>query len=595
MACGIPSGKRGKLGERKHELIVIGAMGYPLQGKERKSAQEVWEMKLSLRFAAGLIAFLVALGVPAADLNETQRLAGLCRVWGFLKYYNNNVAQGGVHWNQALLDAIPAVKAASGGDMYQNELLHLLRRAGYAGKSELNLSTSVFANVDWKWLDEAAGMTPLLASLLRVIRDGHDGSTYFYYGEVFSSGNLNFNEDKKLIISSWDSETMRLFSLFCYWNIIEYFFPYKNLMDQPWDEVLLEFIPRFQAAATEVDYHLLVKELGARLNDSHGRVDSAVLADHFNEDITLGFDVAYIEGRTVVTRVYPQLLAGADIRPGDVITHVNGRSTTEMRAELRRYINASNEPTLQRNLNRYLLAAPTLAYVLTVERDAQAFQLPLTGVAYDEYNAEVKAFDARITAVQKIDADIGYIHMGALTPDQAETAIAQLEDTQAIIFDVRKYPQGTIWTINKYIHPGPRLWAKFLFPLPSAPGYFGSTLIYTELLVSNPDYYKGQIVILANEVTQSHGEYTCMALQATGRSTLIGSHTAGADGNVSYIYLPGWITAVFTGIGIFYPDGRQTQRIGLVPDIECRPTIEGIRAGRDEVLERALDFIRTGN
>lgn len=552
-------------------------------------------MKLSLRFVAGLIAFLVALGAPAADLNETQRLAGLCRVWGFLKYYNNHVAQGEVDWNQVLLDAIPQVKAASGGDGYQNELLHLLRRAGYAGKAEFNLGASVFANVDWKWLDEGPGMTPLLASLLRAIRDGHDGSTYFYYGEVFSGGNLDFKKDKWLDGSSWDSETMRLFSLFCYWNIIEYFFPYKNLMDQPWDEVLLEFIPRFQAAATEVDYHLLVKELGARLNDSHGRVDSSVLADYFNEDITVGFDVSYVEGRTVVTRVYPRLLAGADIRPGDVITHVNGRSTAEMRAELRRYIQASNEPTLQRNLNRTVLAAPSLAYVLTVERDGQAFQLPLSGVAYDEYYAETKAFDAGITAVQRIDANIGYIHMGALTPDQAETAIPRLADTQAIVFDVRKYPQGAIWTLNTYLFPGPRPWAKFLYPLTSAPGYFGSTLIRTALSGSNPDYYQGQIVILANEATQSHGEYTCMALQATGRSTLIGAHTAGADGNVSYIYLPGKITAVFTGLGVFYPDGRPTQRIGLVPDIKCRPTIEGIRAGRDELLERALHFIRTGN
>ena len=552
-------------------------------------------MKLSLRFAAGFLAFQFALGVPAADMNETQRLAGLCRVWGFLKYYSNNVAQGGIDWNQALLDAIPPVKAASDNDMYQNELLHLMRRTGYADEAVLNLSNSIFANVDWKWLDEAAGMTPLLASLLRAIRDGHDGSKFFYYGEVFSLGNLNFIEDQKMGFSSWDSETVRLFSLFCYWNIIEYFFPYKNLMDQPWDEVLLEFIPRFQTAASEIDYHLLVKELGARLNDSHGSVYSAVLADHFNEDITVGFDVSYVEGRTVVTRVYPQLLAGADIRPGDVITHVNGRSTTVIRAELRRYIQASNEPSLQRNINYYLLSAPTLDYILTVERDAQTFQLPLTGVTYDEYRAEFQAFEEGITAVQRIDANIGYIHMGALTRDQAETAIAQLSDTRAIIFDVRSYPQGTIRTLNNHLNPEPRPWAQFLYPLTSAPGYFSSLQYSTEPTVSNPDYYKGQVIILANEVTQSHAEYTCMALQATGRSTLIGSQTAGADGNVSYVYLPGKITAVFTGLGIFYADGRQTQRIGLIPDIECRPTIEGIRAGRDEVLERALHFIRTGN
>lgn len=37
---------------------------------------------------------------------------------------------------------------------------------------------------------------------------------------------------------------------------------------------------------------------------------------------------------------------------------------------------------------------------------------------------------------------------------------------------------------------------------------------------------------------------------------------------------------------------RPTQRIGIIPDIEVRPTIEGIRAGRDEVLDAAIAEIR---
>ena len=78
-------------------------------------------------------------------------------------------------------------------------------------------------------------------------------------------------------------------------------------------------------------------------------------------------------------------------------------------------------------------------------------------------------------------------------------------------------------------------------------------------------------------------------------STLIGSQTSGADGNVSTLFLPGGIAAYFTGLGVFYPDGRPTQRVGIVLDIECLPTIAGIRAGRDEVLERALRFIAGGN
>jgi C-terminal processing protease CtpA/Prc len=45
---------------------------------------------------------------------------------------------------------------------------------------------------------------------------------------------------------------------------------------------------------------------------------------------------------------------------------------------------------------------------------------------------------------------------------------------------------------------------------------------------------------------------------------------------------------MISGIGVFYPDKKPTQRIGILPDVEVRPTIAGIRAGRDEVLEAAI-------
>ena len=51
------------------------------------------------------------------------------------------------------------------------------------------------------------------------------------------------------------------------------------------------------------------------------------------------------------------------------------------------------------------------------------------------------------------------------------------------------------------------------------------------------------------------------------------------------------ITISFSGHDVRHADGRQLQRVGLIPDIEVKPTIEGIRAGRDEVLEKALDHL----
>ena len=86
----------------------------------------------------------------------------------------------------------------------------------------------------------------------------------------------------------------------------------------------------------------------------------------------------------------------------------------------------------------------------------------------------------------------------------------------------------------------------------------------------------------------SQAEYTAMAFRSARGATVIGSTTAGADGNVSSIPLPGGFQTMISGIGVIYPDKKPTQRIGIIPDVEIEPTIVGIRAGRDEVLEEAL-------
>jgi C-terminal processing protease CtpA/Prc len=80
-----------------------------------------------------------------------------------------------------------------------------------------------------------------------------------------------------------------------------------------------------------------------------------------------------------------------------------------------------------------------------------------------------------------------------------------------------------------------------------------------------------------------------MALQTSPGSIVVGSTTSGADGNVSEIRFPGGERAAISGIGVFYPDRRPAQRAGVAIDVKVRPTIAGIRAGRDEVLETAVE------
>jgi C-terminal processing protease CtpA/Prc len=85
-----------------------------------------------------------------------------------------------------------------------------------------------------------------------------------------------------------------------------------------------------------------------------------------------------------------------------------------------------------------------------------------------------------------------------------------------------------------------------------------------------------------------------MMFQGATNVTVIGSQTAGADGNVTEVVLPGGYSASFSGLGIYYPDGTPTQRVGIKIDIPVKPTLQGIRNNKDEVLQRGLQYIASG-
>ena len=148
-----------------------------------------------------------------------------------------------------------------------------------------------------------------------------------------------------------------------------------------------------------------------------------------------------------------------------------------------------------------------------------------------------------------------------------------------------------VFSLGKYLIPEKTEFVKFSNGSIDKAGQFTLTKSL-ELGQENKDYYKGKIVILINETTQSQAEYTTMAFRVAPKTTVIGSTTAGADGNVSGFYLPGNIRTMISEIGIYYPDGTETQRIGIVPDIEIKPTIEGIRNNKDELLKKAIELIK---
>jgi C-terminal processing protease CtpA/Prc len=97
--------------------------------------------------------------------------------------------------------------------------------------------------------------------------------------------------------------------------------------------------------------------------------------------------------------------------------------------------------------------------------------------------------------------------------------------------------------------------------------------------------------MLVDERTVSQAEHTGLFLEAANGTTFIGSPTMGANGDVTVFALPGGLTMSFSGHDVRHADGRQLQRVGLEPQVVVTPTIAGIRAGRDEVLEAGARYV----
>ena len=92
-----------------------------------------------------------------------------------------------------------------------------------------------------------------------------------------------------------------------------------------------------------------------------------------------------------------------------------------------------------------------------------------------------------------------------------------------------------------------------------------------------------------------------MIYQTNENVILLGENSMGSDGDRKTILLPDQSRQGekrefgFTCFGVYGPNKEQVQRIGLTPDIEVHPTIEGIREGRDELMEAAVKYIKEQN
>lgn len=386
----------------------------------------------------------------------------------------------------------------------------------------------------------------------------------------------------------------RLLALFRLFSVVEHFYPYKDLMDRPWRDTLREFVPRMTDARDATDYALTVSELATRLQDSHVTLASPVLDAYFGTHRP-AVRVDLVEGETVVTDVAPEL-ATAGVRVGDVVVSVDGEDVAARRARLARYLPASTPARLENKIDIQLLLGPKDRPAVVTARGADGVVRTLTAPRTLEGLAP-RTRPRTGPAFTVLPSGFGYVDLERLETKDVAAALAAIAPTPGAVFDMRGYPGRAVWAlVPKLARPGtpPRaLGGDMRYDGSSGSFYLEERLDGPEVSDA-PAAYAGRIVVLADGSSQSAAEHICLLIKSSTAARFVGSQTSGANGGVTRTILPGGIVVNFTGQSVRHPDGSRLQRVGIVPDVEARPTLAGVRAGRDDVLERAIEVLRKG-
>ena len=523
---------------------------------------------------------------------QADHVAALGQVWGLLKYHHPAVAAGQRDWDAEFRRQLPLVLACRSVAARSRLLSAWVASLGpvppcatcaASPKGEVRLAPNL------RWAENKHRFSAELRRQLAYIQANRHQGTPYYVGQLGST--TLFLHEEAYADQPCPPADLRLLGLCRYWNMYQYYYPYSYVWQEDWAQVLLDVLPRFAAANTALSYRHAAAALFTRVHDGHARyypLDPLLEAER--GDYLVAADVQFIDNHAVVTHVRQDgLVPTSPLAAGDVIQQLAGTSVAELVRQRLPKTPGSNLPARLNTIAGNLLYATTPQLALQVERAGQLLSLAVPAGRVGSGPAEKPA--AADSTYRFLTPDVGYLDMARLSRQQVPVAMQAFAHAKGIVVDQRNYPAFVFPVLAASLTPRPVSFARSTQRDQSYPGRF-LWQPADSVKASGPDAYPGRVVVLVNEKSRSLAEFTAMSLRATPNCLLLGSQTAGADGNTSKIILPGGLNTLMTGIGIYYPDRGETQQVGLRLDVTLRPTVAGIRAGRDELRDRAVELIQ---
>jgi C-terminal processing protease CtpA/Prc len=364
------------------------------------------------------------------------------------------------------------------------------------------------------------------------------------------------------------------------WNVLQHFWPYWVDVENDWNAALDVALADALDDATMAEHAKTLQRLGAAAPDGHTWVGcSGVLPA-----TPAPFRVAEAEGKVIVT-------ASADpqLRAGDVITAFDGVPIADVLAREQALASGAPQWTRYRVLRALGEGPANARLVVGVTRGD------------DLLNVSITRGDAPVEAVRpavEVQPD-GVVYVDVSRLEDVEPIAAQLAAAPGVVLDLRGYPKGGAIGLLSHLISAPdtsTAWmrvTRILWPDHAAgPGTPAVQNFGWELQPLAPHIDPARVVWLTGGGAISYAESVMSLVDHYGLGTIVGGPTAGTNGNIARIDLPGGCTYTFTGMRVVRHDGTRYHLLGVVPDVAAERTVAGIVAGTDEVLEKGFAVVR---
>jgi hypothetical protein len=379
--------------------------------------------------------------------------------------------------------------------------------------------------------------------------------------------------------SDQSEQNTRLADVVIAWNVFRHFYPYWTEAGVDWDTRLRPRLEGAYKAASREAHRDALRLLVADARDGHGRVtDSRGGASSQSLPLRLG---------TIERQVVVVASDTPDAPVGAVVSAIDGAPAGERLAAMMQLASGTTQWQQVRALQELVTCRPGATVTLVLDDGS--------GRRSRMLNCEAKqaAIEKRPDPVAVLESGVWYVDLTRARMTQITPVLPQLSRAAGVIFDVRGYPTDAGFQIlphlldasesDRWMHV-----AKLTGPFGRSAGWLS---VGWNMSPRTP-HLGGKIVFLTDGRAISYAESVMGYVADRKLGTIVGSPTAGANGNVAVFGVPGGFTISFTGMRVTGHDGRTPHHlVGVKPDIPLEPTIAGLRAGRDEVLEKALESL----